>query len=89
MSLRAVPAAHPGTYHLAFRSSLACLTGQLRATREYDRTIAVPNGKKSIEQVIQQIAVELKADTIRILDRAGSSQPGESTQQPANDDVHL
>jgi len=33
-------------------------------TREYDRTIAVPNGKKSIEHVIQQLIVELKADTI-------------------------
>jgi single-stranded DNA-binding protein len=57
-------------------------------TREYDRTITVPNGKKSMEHVIQQIAVELKADTIRILDRAGSS-PGELAQQPANDDVPL
>lgn len=54
-------------------------------TREYDRTITVPNGKKSVEHVIQQLAVELKADTIPILDRAGSSQPGESTQQPADD----
>jgi single-strand DNA-binding protein len=42
-------------------------------TREYDRTIAVPNGKKSIEHVIQQLAVELKADRIRVLDRSGSA----------------
>ena len=34
MSERAVTAAHPGIYHLAFRSSLACLAGQLRATLE-------------------------------------------------------
>ena len=38
-------------------------------TREYDRTVSVPSGKKSVERVIQQLAVELKADTIRILDR--------------------
>jgi single-stranded DNA-binding protein len=57
-------------------------------TREYDRTIAIPNGKKSIEHVIQQLAVELKADTIRILDRA-STQSGELAQQPADDDVPL
>ena len=58
-------------------------------TREYDRTIVVPNGKKSIEHVIRQLAVELKADTIRILDRAASSQSGELAQQSADDDVPL
>jgi single-strand DNA-binding protein len=41
-------------------------------TREYDRTVSVANGKKSIEHVIQQLAVELKADIVRILDRTGS-----------------
>jgi single-strand DNA-binding protein len=46
-------------------------------TREYDRTISVPSGKKSIERVIQQLAVELKADTIRILDRSANSEPSE------------
>jgi single-strand DNA-binding protein len=41
-------------------------------TREYDRTIKVSTGKgKSIEHVIQQLVVELKADTIRTLDRRG------------------
>ena len=59
------------------------------ATREYDRTIAIPNGKRSIEHVIQQLAVELKADTIRILDRAASTQSGELAQQPADEDVPL
>ena len=57
-------------------------------TRQYDRTIAVPNGKTSIEHVIQQVAVELKADTVRVLDRAGSSQSGELAR-PADDDVPL
>ena len=57
-------------------------------TREYDRTITVPNGKRSIEHVIQQLAVELKADTIRLLDRAANSQPSEPAQ-PADDEVPL
>ncbi len=50
------------------------------STREYERTITIPNGKKSIEHVIQQLAVELKADTIRILDRTGNSESSEATQ---------
>lgn len=57
-------------------------------TREYDRTVQVPNGKKTIEHVIQQLAVELKADTIRLLERASNSGAREA---PAvtNDDVPL
>jgi len=39
-------------------------------TRHYDKTIQVPNGKKTIEHVIKATAVELKADVIKILDRA-------------------
>ena len=58
-------------------------------TREYERTISVPQGKKSIEHVIQQLAVELKADTIRILDRSGSSEPSEEIQAVTEDDVPL
>jgi single-stranded DNA-binding protein len=58
-------------------------------TRAYDRTIAIPNGKKSIEHVIQQLAVELKADAIRLLDRAGSADQSEGAQQPAEEDVPL
>jgi single-strand DNA-binding protein len=58
-------------------------------TREYDRTITVPNGKKSIEHVIQQLAVELKADTIRLLDRASTVQSGEPAEQPTGEDVPL
>jgi len=53
-------------------------------TREYERTIQVPNGKRAIEHVIKQLAVELKADTIRILDRnsPAASDPAESTEEP-------
>jgi single-strand DNA-binding protein len=59
------------------------------STREYEHTIAIPNGKKSVEHVIQQLAVELKADTIRILDRTGNSEPSEATQTVTEDDVPL
>jgi len=45
-------------------------------TREYDRTITVPVGKKTVEHVVKQLVVELKADTIRILDRSGASGEG-------------
>jgi single-strand DNA-binding protein len=58
-------------------------------TREYDRTIAVPSGKKSIEHVISQLVVELRADTVRILDRADRSEASEAPQQPAEDDAPL
>jgi hypothetical protein len=58
-------------------------------TREYDRTITVPAGKKSVEHVIQQLAVELKADTIRILDRSRSADPSEPPQPVADEDVPL
>lgn len=58
-------------------------------TREYARTISVPNGKKSIDHVIQQLVVELKAETIRVLDRAGSAQSGEVAEQPTDEDVPL
>ena len=54
------------------------------ATREYDRTIQVPAGKKTIEYVIQQLAIELKADTIRLLDRTTNSGANETTL--ANDE---
>lgn len=39
-------------------------------TRLYDKTIQVLNGNQTIEHVIKATAVELKADVIKILDRA-------------------
>ncbi|MGH9436515.1 MAG: single-stranded DNA-binding protein [Terriglobia bacterium] len=43
-------------------------------TREYERTIEVPAGKgKKIEHKIRQLVVEIKADTIRPLDRSDSN----------------
>lgn len=56
-------------------------------TREYNRTITVPNGKKTIEHVIQQLVVELKADTVRILDRNATAEAGDALEPPVNDEV--
>jgi single-strand DNA-binding protein len=52
-------------------------------TREYDRTIKVPNGKKVIEHVMKQLVVELKADTIRILDRSSNGERDAAEAQTA------
>jgi single stranded DNA-binding protein len=68
------------------KGSHVFVQGEL-TTREYDRTIKVPSGKKSIEHAIQRIAVELKADTSRILDRVGNSEPSETTQLVNEDEV--
>jgi single-strand DNA-binding protein len=58
--------------------------GQL-TTHEYDRTIKVPaGGKKVIEHVIKQLVVEIKADTIRVLDRSANndSDACDTTESP-------
>ena len=55
-------------------------------TREYDRTITVPNGKTSIEHVIRQIVVELKADTIRLLDRSSAIDEEHDAAEPPVDE---
>ena len=34
-------------------------------TREYDRTIQVPTGKKTFDHAIQQLKGQLKADMVR------------------------
>ena len=51
-------------------------------TREYDRAIKVPNGKKTIEHTIKQLVVELKADTIRILDRSQANEEPSDADAP-------
>jgi len=52
-------------------------------TREYDRTINIPTGKgKSVEHTIKQLVVELRADTIRILDRSNAEQ-SDAAEPPA------
>lgn len=56
-------------------------------TREYDRTITVPVGKKSVEHLIQQLAVELKAETIPLLDRNANSESTAAAQPTEDEDV--
>ena len=55
-------------------------------TRQYDKTIQIPNGKKTIEHVIKATAVELKADTIKLLDRASNSSDDSDEPPPPGDD---
>jgi single-strand DNA-binding protein len=57
------------------------------ATREYDRTIQVPSDKKTIEHVIPQLVVELKADTVRLLDRSISAEPTGASELSNHDEV--
>lgn len=54
------------------RGSHVMIQGELQ-TRQYDKKIHIPSGKKTLEQTVKMLAVELKADTIKSLDRAGSA----------------
>jgi single-stranded DNA-binding protein len=49
-------------------------------TREYDRTIQVLGGKKTVDRVIQQLAVELKAECCRNRRSAARSSAFESSR---------
>ena len=60
------------------------VNGELR-TREYDRTIKVPNGKKPIEHVVSQLVVETVADTVRVLDRNTNSQQSDAAEPPLDE----
>jgi single-strand DNA-binding protein len=53
-------------------------------TRSYEKTIQVTVGKKTVDQTIKALAVELKADTIKLLDRSSSNSTEEqpSDEQP-------
>ena len=57
-------------------------------TREYDRTIKVPaaNGK-TIEHTIQQLVVELRAETIRMLDRSAANDQESDAAEPPIDEA--
>jgi single-strand DNA-binding protein len=57
-------------------------------THEYDRRIQIPNGKKTIDHVVKQLVVELKADTIRVLDRSQSnSELSDAAEPPTGGDA--
>lgn len=54
-------------------------------TREYDRTIQIPNGNESIQHVVRQLAVELKTDSLRILDRSHANLEQSDAAEPPLD----
>jgi|SRR5579875_3777625 len=57
-------------------------------TRDYDRVIKVPIGKgKTIDHTIKQLVVELKADTIRVLDRTAAADQPDAGDPPPSEDV--
>jgi single-strand DNA-binding protein len=57
-------------------------------TREYDRTIEVPVAKdRTIKHTIRQLVVELKADTIRMLDRSSAANEQSDAAEPPIDEV--
>jgi single-strand DNA-binding protein len=68
------------------KGSLVFVQGEL-VTREYDRTIRVPSGKKTLEHVVRQIAVELKADAIRSLERSSASEAMQPAEQESAEEV--
>jgi single stranded DNA-binding protein len=56
--------------------------GQL-STHDYERTIKVPaGGKKVIDHVIKQLVVEIKVDTLRILDRSSNTDHDAAEPEP-------
>ena len=58
--------------------TLVYVQGEL-TTRDYERTVQVRTANGSVEAVVKQLAVEVKADTIRILDRRPSGD-GDTTE---------
>ncbi len=83
---------------VAFGKSFAQMTDRLTkgahvfvqgelTTREYDRIIKVPVDKgKTIEHTIPQLVVELKADTIRMLDRSTvTSEQSHAAESPIDE----
>jgi single-strand DNA-binding protein len=63
------------------KGALVFVQGQL-TTHEYGCTIKVPAGKKVIDHVVKQLVVELKADTIRILDRSTNTDHDAAEPEP-------
>jgi single-strand DNA-binding protein len=50
-------------------------------TRTYDKTIQVTVNKKTVDHTITALAVELKADTVKLLDRYNASDEDQSEQE--------
>jgi hypothetical protein len=54
------------------KGALVFVQGEV-STHDYDRKIKVGTGKNTAEHTIKQLVVELKADTIRLLDRSSNT----------------
>jgi single-strand DNA-binding protein len=54
------------------KGALVFVQGEL-ATHEYDRKIKVGSGKNAAEHTVKQLVVELKAESIRFLDRSSNT----------------
>jgi single-strand DNA-binding protein len=77
----------PGFQNLAERlkkGTHVFAQGEL-TTREYDQTIP-GSGKKATATVVKKLAVELKADTIRILDRNAKDAQSDAAE-PAGEEA--
>ena len=56
-------------------------------THTYDKMVETPNGQKPIPYTIKALAVELKADTIRLPDSAGSDPAASDAAEPLTEEV--
>jgi single-strand DNA-binding protein len=63
------------------KGALVFVQGEL-TTHEYDRKIKIGNGRNATEHSIKQLVVELKADTIRFLDRSPNSDGDAAEPEP-------
>jgi single-strand DNA-binding protein len=56
-------------------------------TRMYDKAIEIPNGQKPIQYTFKALVVELKANTIRLLDHTGSDPVVSDAAEPLLEEV--
>jgi single-strand DNA-binding protein len=56
-------------------------------TRTYDKVVEIPNGPKPISYTIKALVVELKADTIRLLNYTSSSPEASDAAEPLPEEV--
>ncbi len=68
------------------KGTLVFVQGEL-STREYKRANAVTVRKTAVEHLIHQLAVELKAEIIRVLDPSSNTDPSELTEPAVEDEV--
>ncbi len=70
----------------SFKGTLGFVQGEL-TTRAYDRAIRVPNGKKSIDHVIQQLASSSKLTPFASLDYSVNSDHGDVAAAATEEEI--